>query len=354
MKKTINRKYIIGIIISVIVVVLVIVLIKFVISASGHQNNISESGDEVHDIVNELSYNLDAGKTTIDIYSKNYDNVIHAIELLYDDPEYFWLSRDYSIVTIKGFQRISFSVYYPEYKDMLVEIDKSANAIIDGIDKNVSDYEKIKWVHDELCSRITYISTDSEDEHNIYGALVKGRAVCEGYAKSFDYILKKLGFETIYFSGTSVKDGISIPHSWNGVYIDDELYYFDVTWDDSDDNIISYSYFGVTSNEILKYHSFDQYHPVIDSKADTYNYYMYNDLILYEYSKENVAALINKQNEIIEIKCNSIIVYENMLSMLESPYHLNEILKMTNKNDKFNSYTYIIDDSTYLIRLFFE
>jgi len=350
-----------GIKIALIIIIIVLAcaicffVIERILTSIGMFQSDHIDTNEIEQIVNELKTNLDNDNMNISIKSKNAEAVHAATELLYDDPEYFWIARDYSIVSVSGHQSVMFSVYYPNHKEMLAEAEAVAVEIINDIPEKSTDYEVVKYVHDELCNRISYVDTDSEYEHNIYGALVNGEAVCEGYAKAFMYVLQKAGMETMYFSGTSSRDGVAVAHGWNGVYLDGELYYFDITWDDVESECVSYSNFALNSEEVLKNHSFDELHPMIVSTADKYNYYSYNDLVLYEYSKENVADIIRRQGNVIDFKCNSIIVYQKLVSAIQNPYQLNELLTAADSdNTGFNSYAYMVDDNTYCVRLFFE
>ena len=81
---------------------------------------------------------------------------------------------------------------------------------------------------------IKYDTTYSKpNTRNIYGALISGEVVCEGYAKSFKYLLDKLGIPCILVSGEAVNsEGKRENHMWNYVKINEIWYAVDVTWDD--------------------------------------------------------------------------------------------------------------------------
>ena len=66
--------------------------------------------------------------------------------------------------------------------------------------KKTSTYENIKMVHDYLVENVEYDrSISKENIYNIYGTMVNGEAVCEGYARSFKYLMDALRY-TIYIS----------------------------------------------------------------------------------------------------------------------------------------------------------
>ena len=100
--------------------------------------------------------------------------------------------------------------------------------------QNLSDYDKIKEVHYWLVNNIEYDSNlEAEEPYSISGALTEGKAVCEGYARAFKYIMDGLGIPCVLVSGTATNSsGLTESHAWNYVYLNDQWYAIDVTWDD--------------------------------------------------------------------------------------------------------------------------
>lgn len=97
-----------------------------------------------------------------------------------------------------------------------------------------STYEQLKIVHDWIVDNISYDeTTERENTHNIYGALIETTCVCEGYAKAFKYIIDDLELNNIMVSGSATNsEGTTELHAWNYVCINDNWYGIDVTWDD--------------------------------------------------------------------------------------------------------------------------
>ncbi len=98
------------------------------------------------------------------------------------------------------------------------------------------DYENIKIIHDYLVENIEYnqnYESAGANSYSIYGALIQKEAVCEGYAKSFKYLVNAAGIECELVQGTATNsEGVTEKHQWNSVYLDGNWYYVDVTWDD--------------------------------------------------------------------------------------------------------------------------
>lgn len=111
------------------------------------------------------------------------------------------------------------------------KIESKKNNIISTL--SGSDYNKVKQVHDWLVKNVEYDQTNSMNQYDIYGALIRGKAVCEGYAESLKYILDGVGIESVIVSGEATNgNGQTDLHAWNYVKLDGKWYGIDVSWDD--------------------------------------------------------------------------------------------------------------------------
>ncbi len=118
--------------------------------------------------------------------------------------------------------------------------NKKVKEIIKTLDlKGESDYRKIRSIHDYLCDNVEYDVKKSGDnkggtEHTAYGALVDGRAVCQGYSASLYRLLLESGVDCRIIDGEGLdQGGMASAHSWNIVGIGGVYFYVDTTWDDS-------------------------------------------------------------------------------------------------------------------------
>lgn len=136
------------------------------------------------------------------------------------------------------------------------------------IEQTSSDdtYTKIAKVHNWLIYFVNYENNvTSKDQHTIYGALKNGKAVCEGYARAFKYLMDGVGVPCVLASGTGQNSqGQTESHAWNYVQIEDKWYAVDVTWDDpvvsgggEQTREMKNKYFLKGSEEFLKDHTED-------------------------------------------------------------------------------------------------
>lgn len=152
-------------------------------------------------------------------------------------------------------------------------IEAAANtAIADGM----TEYEKVKAIHDYIIINTSY-DTSSELPDSSFspeGVLLKGVAVCQGYAETFKLFMDYLGIDCQIIKGYA--DNVS--HAWNIVKIGGEWYNIDVTWDDpiienqvitGTDNL-SYNYFLKPDDVFKKDHVATTNHPACTSTVYLY------------------------------------------------------------------------------------
>lgn len=146
-------------------------------------------------------------------------------------------------------------------------VQSMKNEIISSL-QGYSEYEQVRYLHNWLIDNMEYdTSYKKSDIHNIYGALANKTVVCEGYARTFKYILDGLGIENVIISGTATNsNGVRESHAWNYVKIDNKWYAVDVTWDDPVikgggklTDKLRYQYFLKGSDNFLNNHVEDGY-----------------------------------------------------------------------------------------------
>ena len=182
-------------------------------------------------------------------------DAIRAIR--YDRQDLFQLPNDGSSCTVwsDGKVEITYPITKSEYDSMVKDILTSLVDLEGSLSTCTTEYDKVLTIHDYLVSHIEY-TKDAKNAHNIYGALVNGKCVCEGYARSFQYICALYGIEAICVSGDGTNSSGSEAHMWNMVVMNDgKWYYMDVTWDDplvngSDSGKVYYDYFLVGSETV--------------------------------------------------------------------------------------------------------
>ena len=193
---------------------------------------------------------IDACADEIIISNSQYEISLAEFEMVLeatrrDHTEQFWMGTTYTPYTTQDKTRVekivpTYLMTGDELQDAKAAFNQAIDLMISRLDPDMSEYEMEKALHDMLAVQVTYISTPNA--HNAYGALVEGKAVCEGYAEALQCLLQRVGIQSIEIFGESRDEN----HAWNMVRIDGQYYLVDLTWNDQD-NILLYAYFNQTS-----------------------------------------------------------------------------------------------------------
>lgn len=121
-----------------------------------------------------------------------------------------------------------YSVSASEYQRMYAEVSASKEKLLQGIKGNdeLDEVQKALLIHDRLALVCEYDYQYTDNMSDIYGALVNGKAVCQGYAEAYMYLLDDVGMESY------LCESVALNHVWNIVYVNGTQYHVDVTWDD--------------------------------------------------------------------------------------------------------------------------
>ena len=196
--------------------------------------------------------------------SLEFDQIYIVKEaVLADHPEAFWVMSSYTVRN--NFHDGNYLVLYSKYSAdelnaMFGELSDAIASILSHIPDGANELMRETVLHDALVDSIDYdfeaaeADDSSHDAFNIYGALVRKKAVCTGYAGAMKLLLNLVGIESRTVVGMSKNTG----HMWNQVRIDGDWYNLDVTWDDSangGDVLYSrYSYFNLTDERLARNH----------------------------------------------------------------------------------------------------
>ena len=153
-------------------------------------------------------------------------------------PELFLLQAPVGFSFYSTGELTSVSLNYAcsaaEYGKRIKEVEAAANRLLKGIVGNtaLTEVQKALLLHDRLAVHCEYdegVLKGKEpraNARNIYGALVERVAVCDGYSRTYMYLLGKAGIKS------RINRSDALVHSWNIVYIGGKAYHVDVTFDD--------------------------------------------------------------------------------------------------------------------------
>ena len=178
-------------------------------------------------------------------------------------PEIFWMTG----YKYKYYQDSPNLIFVPEYlfdKNKIREHQKAMTARVEKLAraaKDLSEWEKEKYIHDFICENVTYDKLKKAYSHEIIGPLGHGVGVCEGIAKSVKVLCDALGIWCmIAVCGNNPEKGIKYRHTWNIVKIGGTYYHLDATFDNTlgkhsvAGQEIRYDYFNLDDKKIFRDH----------------------------------------------------------------------------------------------------
>ena len=158
-----------------------------------------------------------------------------------------------------------------QVKTAVDEYENKLGALVNEAKKLEDPVERIKFVNKELVRTVEYDYGAYENAtsgnvyaayvNTAYGALVKGKAMCGGYARAFKAVMDRLGINCVLVQG-SAYSGNSVSgleagfeaHMWNAVEVNGLWYGVDVTYNDGNVNNEKYLLVG---EEVLSKNHFE-------------------------------------------------------------------------------------------------
>ena len=169
--------------------------------------------------------------------------------------------------------KAGYYILLPEYLYTNTEIERinqDIHNVLRRIDVKArtmlsNEFRLEKYLHDSVVKSVAYDydslqKSDCYNAHSIVGAFLDKKAVCEGIAKAFKLLCNEYSMKCIVVLGKADPEGKfdgDTYHAWNLVKVGNGSYHVDVTWDnmfEREVEHISYDYFNVTTEDILKDH----------------------------------------------------------------------------------------------------
>lgn len=310
---------------------------------------------EAYDLLDQYVYKFTPNIYNIVLHRDEFQKLIEYYRA--DHPQAFWLTSGYQYQYNEDSQdlleaTLSFSYRQggsgaeipfteEQIEQMCNQMDSAAEEILAGITPEMSEYEKVLYLHDYLVTNVAYDDT-SDFQHIAYGALVEKKAVCDGYATAMQYLMSKIGMECRIVYGDDLENNPE-SHAWNIVKVDGAYYHLDVTWDIPPEgvDIPIYSNFLVNTDQILKRHlifspsetetertEYDYYPPIPECTASEMGYYRQNGCYVPDLSDDSVKKILYKANEALA-KNEQYVQF-----LFENETDLNQFVEEATKNSR--------------------
>lgn len=225
-----------------------------------------------NDLLNIYYTITNSGYETFTFYCPSeYKDCTKDVEKISDDEEILSYVNNYlhpfnsfsnirTIISESG--EINITINYLYTKEEINTLNKTVDEIYEKIiKKNMSDYDKVKAIHDYIIDHVKYDVKRNNEETSDYtsykaiGPLLEGYATCSGYTDAMALFLEKMEIKNYKVATELMQEDIS-GHVWNALFIDDKWLHLDLTWDDpvSDDgkDYLLHKYFLITTQELEK------------------------------------------------------------------------------------------------------
>lgn len=250
-----------------------------------------------------------------------------------DHPEIFYVDGYTSTLYRLGntLKKITFSGTYTmdgqEIRQRRQQLAEASRTWLAGLDDKKDDYEKAKYLYESLIHHTEY-EMGAADSQNICSVLLNGRSVCQGYAKTLQYLCQRAGIPALLVTGKVNGQG----HAWDLLMLDGAWYYVDPTWGDASyqqeeagDGMqaypaINYDYFGVTTRQIKMTHEITDASKLPDCTAVAANYYRREGLYLESADTGRIADIfreaVQQGRESVTFQCADEEVYQELYRIL--------------------------------------
>lgn len=211
--------------------------------ANGYLDYLQGSCKELYDLVGEKTKKWE----DFQIKDKDYEGslIIDALTIstymTYGEPvQHCFFQLDVvsdhdgiSEIFFDPYQDANFSVEngkadLEQIKEDMDLMDHIIKRIVRKMPQGLTAYDQYYYLAAVLSEHITY-DTQARNRYTAFGALVSGRAVCEGYSAAFLLLCKEADLWCAYRHGLPKGTG----HVWNMIKLDSGIYNVDVTWCDN-------------------------------------------------------------------------------------------------------------------------
>lgn len=151
------------------------------------------------------------------VRASDWESVYLSVSGFYFDPE-----KDANASVKSG------AVTMDKVRHGAALLDRVVKRVVRFMPEGLTAYDRYYYLAAVLSNRVTY-DKRPDNCFTAYGALIGGRAVCEGYAAAYWLLCREAGLWCAYRNGQPEGQG----HAWNMVRLDSGIYNVDVTWCDN-------------------------------------------------------------------------------------------------------------------------
>ena len=186
----------------------------------------------------------------------DFQRIIESV--LKDNPELFYIDVSKMSLSVTAFSTICSCRFLFTRSQIEAKKQELFNKIKEIRTQYKSNIDREVFVYKYILTHVEYsYQFELEDLYNAYGALVLGKAVCEGYSKAMKLLCDEFEIPCIIVSGFAINQstGNRERHAWNIIKRPNGIFHVDATWDCNTYNLVkSVIYYNVSDSFIARDH----------------------------------------------------------------------------------------------------
>lgn len=235
-----------------------------------------------------------------------------------------------------------YTMTYDKREELQQAVDTAAEHLLGGISSEDADYQKARFVYDTLINTVAY-NPEAENSQNILSVFLNQETVCQGYACAVQFLFERLGIPSVIVTGTAAGQA----HAWNMVMLDGNYYYMDVTWGNSAyqnegsgrQGYINYSYFAMTSEELLFTHEPDNFLLLPECTQREDSYFVQEGRYFTDWYPQEIGYVLSGLKDgIVQIKFADAALYRKAQEYFIEQQNIRDYYAVE------NSFYYVTDD----------
>ncbi len=223
-----------------------------------YRDQLSLQGQWIYDALEAHCRRKDY-RNQIQFRMKRFDTFMKDISRAYqalrdDHPEYFYLGTQYRI-TIRGLEgTLEYRrIYHPDMIDRItLQLRRRICQLVRGTAYHTLE-EQERMVYQRIAKMLTYDNQHGDCDHNVVGPILYRSGVCEGYNAMLLLCFRRLGIPCVKAFGKMSEERATW-HCWTKLWLDEQEYHCDVTWDSGISGQVPFQYFNLNEKQIRKDH----------------------------------------------------------------------------------------------------
>lgn len=219
----------------------------------------------------------------------SFDDAHAAMNVLINDcPELCALDSDYSITYYQRAPEVACGVELRYKRSIDTQTELLARARMLAAQAQGDAWDRALFLHDAVVGMTSY-DLSAPAQTTAYGALVDGRAGCEGYAKALILLYRLAGIPSSLVWGLAMEEDTLTRHGWLVANVGGSYVYTDPTWNDQEEaGLNSHWYYNLSLEDMSLDHVAQGWFILPESGDEDLTWHAANGLVVPDEGGEEI------------------------------------------------------------------